>query len=198
MLDRLYEESLDDVASAQRILSRLEPMVANEIRFSTSLSDGKCPPADQWDAVASVDLFPSIVAPHAVLDEMVAGGGMSAIRDPGLREAIQAYRSDLDFAARQNEFFRSKHETLLRSGDPRMTLRFDQAKSESVTPAFDTAGLCADHGFRNAMINATRDQLVLLTMRKRNAARARAMCTALARATGNRCAPSPAPPRPSS
>ena len=64
VMDRLFEESEQDVASLREIRDALLQQSTREIEFATQLSAGNCPPESSWDAVGSVQMLPGFNLPQ--------------------------------------------------------------------------------------------------------------------------------------
>lgn len=194
MIERLFEESELDVTVLRDIQRTMRSNVDTQKRFVAGFSspDG-CPQQGLWDAASTVDMYPSVTAPHAVLDEMLAAGGLSSIGDLSIRKAIAQYAGYLEYAARQNEFFRDKHQQVIPPDDMRVTLTLDPAAGEPEVAKFDRPALCADRRFRNRMVESTRNQMAILDYRTAATDRAIAMCAKIGRALGKVCAPPDGP-----
>src|SRR5690349_20267557 len=191
LIERLFEESERDVATLREERDRTREFVKTQTEFATMLSNGQCPPEPLWTAVSTVAFYPAFQAPRTVYRELMGAGGLSSISDPVTRKEIANFNSTLEWSESQNDYFRSF--TVLREvvplQDPRIHLRFDAKAEEPEVARYDRESLCADHGFRNRMIEAVRSQVVALSWHEGVAGQAIYMCAALGENVGRDCIP---------
>ena len=187
IMERLFEESKQDVAAVRELRDRMRDTSRKEAEFAAAISRGGCPSADHWGAVNTTGMFPSFRAPRSVYQELMGAGGLSTIREPAVRDSIAQFNVALDWSQSQNEFFRSVATEVVSVDDPRLSLSFDAKGQESAS--YDRSALCRDHRFRNRMVSAARNHSVIAIMHESVTKRAIAMCGALARSLGHQCLP---------
>lgn len=191
MMERLFEESEADVAVLRSIRTQFQESGRNERSFATQLSAGNCPDEKTWSAVATINMYPPMTAPSAVYDELMGAGGLSSIEDSSVRAAVGRFRGVLDFSARQSEQFhvaRAARTGSIEIDDPRVHVRFDPPNDEEII-TYDRSALCADARFRNRMIDAVRDHLVIMSRQADVTDLAIGMCATLGRLVGRTCVP---------
>ena len=88
IMERLFEESEQDIASLRELRDVLFDESRREVEFATQLSNGKCPPEPLWRAVGTVQMLPSLQLPRSVYGELMGSGGLSSINDARVRQAI--------------------------------------------------------------------------------------------------------------
>jgi hypothetical protein len=195
LMERLFEESETDVAVLRSIRTIYQAQGRSERNFAIELSAGKCPEKSSWSAVSTINMYPPLTAPSGVYDELMGAGGLSSIQDPSVRAAIERFRGVLDFAARQSEQFhvsRSARTGGVEIDDPRVHVRFDPSADDEVF-TYDRKGLCEDSRFRNRMIDAVRDHLVIMSRQADVTDLAIGMCATLGRLVGQTCVPPDGP-----
>jgi hypothetical protein len=192
LMDRLFEESQRDVATLRDDRDRMRAFGKAEEEFATALSNGRCPPEPSWRAVYTVNFYPAFEAPRTVYHELMGAGGLSSIEDPVTRKQIANFNSSLEWSESQNEYFRALNarRDIIPLEDKRIRLRLDPAADEPEVARYDRASLCADQGFRNRIIDATRDHLVAVSWHDGVTAFAIYMCATLGENVGRRCRPS--------
>lgn len=191
LMERLFEESKQDVATTRRLRDILRELSHNEVAFVTALSKGECPPEPMWHAVQTVGMLPAFNAPRLVYHELMGAGGLSSIEQPAVRSAVAVFNSTLDWSESQNDYFRSNvvRDDPLELSDTRVSLRYDPAAGEPEATTFDRQALCADHGFRNKMIAAVRNHAVIANYHKQVTDEAIRMCSLLGQSLGQQCVP---------
>jgi len=189
LMERLFEESEQDVAIVRDLRDTMRKITKNESDFATALSKGFCPPETQWQAVQTIGMFPSFRAPRSVYEELMGAGGLSSISQPEVRKAVAIFNLTLDWSQKQNDFFRSTATDVVGVDDPRMSLTYDRAGDELLASKFDRARLCGDHQFKNRMASATRNHVVIKSLHDSVTEQAIAMCGALAQSLGRKCEP---------
>lgn len=189
IMERLFEESEQDVAVVRDLRDTMRSITTRESEFATALTHGTCPPASQWEAVETTGMYPSFKAPRSVYEELMGAGGLSTIRELRVREAVARFNLALEWSQSQNEFFRSKATDVVPIEDPRVSLTYNAGGKELLVATYDHAALCSDHRFRNQMASAARNHLVIAGLHDGVTQQAIAMCGALARSLGHRCVP---------
>ena len=189
IMERLFEESQQDVASSREMRDIMLSMSRNEIQFSSDLSNSKCPSESQWRAVTTIQMLPSFDVPRSVYQELMGAGGLSSIKDTRVREAITIFNTQLDWAQGQNEYFRQFRPEVVPPSDSRITIRLDMKADDPEVVTFDRAALCRDPAFRNRMVDATRNHLVVADYHDGVTAWAINMCGVLGASLGHRCEP---------
>jgi hypothetical protein len=189
MMDRLFEESEQDVGSLRDIRDVLVAQSKAEVDFATQLSAGKCPPKRMWTAVGTVQMLPSLDLPRSVYTELMGSGGLSSIPDPRVRKAIALFNSELAWSEGQIDYFRGLRPDPVPVSDPRVRLRYDRTADEPEIAEYDRAALCADPRFRNRMVSAARNHRVFAGYHEGVTLWAINMCGVLGESMGRRCEP---------
>lgn len=189
IMERLFEESEQDVASLREFRDKMLAMSKNEIEFSSDLSNGTCPPEQMWSAVTTIQMLPSFDLPQSVYQELMGAGGLSSISDARARDAIARFNSELAWAEGQNEYFRTIRPEGVSPADTRVHLRLDAKADDPEVADYDRADLCNDPFFRNRMIEATRNHMRVASYHDTVTAWAINMCGILGASVGRRCQP---------
>ena len=189
MMDRLFEESEQDVGSLREIRDVLLAQSKAEVDFATQLSAGKCPPKDKWSAVGTVQMLPSLDVPRSVYTELMGSGGLSSIPDPRVRKTIALFNSELAWSEGQIDYFRGHRPDPVPTTDRRVRLRYDPGADEPEVAQYDRAALCADPAFRNEMVSSARNHRVFANYHDGVTQWAITMCGALGESIGRRCEP---------
>lgn len=189
IMERLFEESEQDVAVVRDLRDTMHSITTRESAFATALTHGTCPPASQWEAVETTGMYPSFKAPRSVYEELMGAGGLSTIRELRVREAVAQFNLALDWSQSQNEFFRSKATDVIPIEDPRLSVTYNAGAKDLLVATYDRAALCSDRAFRNQMASAARNHLVIASLHESVTQQAIAMCGALARSLSHQCVP---------
>ena len=193
MMDRLFEESQQDVSSLREIRDVMIGFRKNEVEFTTRLNKGECPPIEMWRAVNTIQMLPSFDVPRSVYQELMGAGGLSSVPDPRVREAIAMFNSNLAWVEGQNDYFRSLRPEPVSLSDRRVRVRLDVEADDPEVTEYDRAALCADQSFRNRMSEATRNHMVVVDYHDIITARAIKMCGVLGASLGRKCEPADGP-----
>jgi hypothetical protein len=189
IMDRLFEESEQDVASLRELRDVLLAQSKTEVDFATQLGEGKCPPKPMWTAVGSVDMLPSLQLPRSVYGELMGSGGLSSVSDPRVRKAIAMFNSKLAWTEGQIDYFRRSRPEVVALSDSRVRLRYDARADEPEIAEYDRAALCGDAAFRNKMISAARNHHVFADYHDGVTSWAIHMCGILGASLDRRCEP---------
>ena len=189
MMDRLFEESEQDVGSLREIRDILIAQSKTEVEFAVQLSAGKCPPKEMWSAVGTVQMLPSFDLPRSVYTEIMGSGGLSSIPDPRIRKSIAIFNSELTWSEGQIDYFRGHRPDPVPVSDTRVRLRYDPNSDEPEVAEYDRAALCADPAFRNQMVSAARNHKVFASYHDGVTLWAVNMCGVLGESMGRRCEP---------
>jgi len=189
IVDRLFEESEQDVGSLRDIRDVLLSESKTEVDFATQLSAGKCPPKEMWTAVGTVQMLPSFDLPRSVYTELMGSGGLSSIPDPRVRKAIALFNSEVAWSEGQIEYFRGHRPDPVPVSDNRVRLRYDPTADEPEVADYDRAALCTDQAFRNQMVSAARNHRVFASYHDDVTLWAINMCGVLGESIGRRCEP---------
>jgi hypothetical protein len=189
IMDRLFEESEQDVGSLREIRDVLLDQSKTEVEFATQLSEGKCPPKPLWAAVGTVQMLPSLELPRSVYGELMGSGGLSSIEDARVRKSIALFNSKLSWAEGQIDYFRRFRPEVVSESDGRMRLRYDPRADEPEVEEYDEAALCSDRAFRNRMISAARNHKVFANYHDGVTYYAINMCGTLGASLGRQCEP---------
>ena len=190
LMERFFEESEQDVAATRVMRDRMRGLVNTEVSFATLLSRGQCPPEQLWSAVDTIGMYPTLQAPRSVYEELMGAGGLSSISNAGVRKSVALFNMQLDWSQAQNEFFRSNVEAPIPTADPRSTLSYDpSAAGDPEVAHYDHRALCSDKAFRNRMVSATRNHVVIASLHDDVTDDAIKMCSALGWTVGQACHP---------
>jgi len=189
IMDRLFEESEQDIASLRVIRDVLAAESKAEVEFATQLSDGKCPPDSSWTAVGTVQMLPSLEVPQSVYGELMGSGGLSSIQDGRVRRAIAMFHSELAWSEGQIEYFRGHRPEVVPDSDSRVRLRYDPTADEPEVAEYDRAALCSDRAFRNRMVSAARNHKVFAGYHHGVTLWAISMCGTLGASVHRQCEP---------
>ena len=189
LMERLFEESEFDVMVLRDMRDRLNEMVHREQAFAVELGQGRCPPANEWNAATTFNILPAVTAPSFVYQELMGAGGLSSVERKDVREALSLFHGDLDWAQQQVSYFRQYRSDPIPPGDPRTTIVFDPRKEEPEVETFDRKALCADHIFRNKVATATRAHTVFASYHGDVTEDAINMCVRLGDSLGHHCVP---------
>jgi hypothetical protein len=189
IMDRLFEESEQDVGSLRELRNALRSQSKTEVAFVTELGEGRCPPEPMWTAIGTVQMLPSFNAPRSVYEELMGSGGLSSIADPRVRKSIALFNARLAWSEGQVAYFRSNKPEVVPASDKRVHLRFDVTADEPEVAQYDRAALCEDPAFRNLMVSAARNHMVFANYHAGVTAFAINMCSILGASLGRRCEP---------
>jgi len=189
MMERLFEESEQDVATLRNIRDVLLAQSNGDAEFAAQLSAGKCPPKSMWTAVGDVQMLPSLEVPRSVYNELMGSGGLSSIPDPRVRKSIAMFNSELGWTEGQIDYFRRFRPEAVSNSDKRVHLSYDPAASEPEVAEYDEAALCGDAAFRNRMVSAARNHVVFASYHDDMTSWAIDMCGTLGASLGRRCEP---------
>ena len=190
LLERLFEESEQDVAVIRSMRDVMRGLGDQETRFATRLNAGQCPASNLWSAAGTVNILPSIAPPRSVYEEMMGSGGLTSISDKRVRDAIKSFSASLAFANGQNEYFRSVQIQPVPLDDKRLRLGFRADSEDLETADYDRDSLCADSAFRNRLFEATATHLKMVGYHETLTDRAIAMCGLIGTALKRSCDPS--------
>lgn len=157
LAERLHAEAEDNVDYLLARRDAAQDRLLSWQRLTLAMTrDGTCPPAPEWPNLYPISRFPAVTPPSAVSDEIIAAGGLGALRDNELRSALASYRARLDYI--EDEIRAFSVDPPVAAGDRRVTVDYQPSADEPVVPRYDGAALCGDRGFRDRLIAATRDQ----------------------------------------
>jgi hypothetical protein len=189
VMERLFEESEQDVATTRNLRDVLRRLVHAEGEFANALGKGECPPEARWEAVETVSMLPAFNAPRSVYQELMGAGGLSSIEDPQVRTSIARFNMALDWSQKQTDYFRGAHHQPVSDDDRRYHLRYDPDADEPQVSTFDRAALCKDPAFTNRMVAATRSHAVIAGYHGDVTEEAIRMCAILGDSLGRQCEP---------
>jgi hypothetical protein len=189
LLERLFEESEQDVAVTRSIRDIMRKLAATETQFASVLNDGKCPPSDLWSAAGTVNILPSIAPPRSVYEEMMGSGGLTSIPDRRVRDAIKSFSANLAFANGQNDYFRRVQVQPVPLDDRRLRLGFNAAGKNMEPAQYERESLCSDPAFRNRLFEATATHLKAVNFHESVTNSAIRMCALLGASLGRSCEP---------
>lgn len=191
-LERLHDEAVKDVRYFDNeVAESRERVDAQEVALA-ALSRGDWTRADaaaMSDGLASLNQYPTQSPPRSTYDDLVSSGAFGGLSDIGVRTAVAAYYSQLQYAQGQLEYARSLtlqfREALLESGGMRAT--YSPATQRRISVEYDFPELAGDRRFMNNALMGMSNQRLMQANRLDTLARARAMCAALSEAVGKPC-----------
>ena len=189
LMERLFEETEDDVASIRFMRNVLKPMVEKEQAFATRLGKGECPPNADFQAVTTLGMLPALTPPDSVYQELMGAGGLSSIDRQDVRSRLADFHEAVEWSQKQIDYFRAVKVDPVPESDPRVQVRFDLTKDEPEVHRFDGAALCRDRTFRNRVATATRQHTVFLNYIQDPLEAAISACIRLGDSLGHRCEP---------
>jgi len=190
LLERLFEESEATVSVLRADREDMNKIVNREISFATLLVHRNiCPPRPMWDAVDTMPMYPPIVVPSTVYQEVMGSGGLANIPDHRVRQSVSYFRAQFDWIQAQNTNFRGSRILPVPPQDPRVTLDFDQSADEPEVSRYDSAPLCADHSFRNVIADEVRNHMAVVNLRRQLAEGAIEMCATIGASLNHECNP---------
>lgn len=188
-MERLFEESENDVAVIRDMRDTLRPMVQREQAFAVQLANGRCPPDNDFQAITTLSMMPALTPPNSVYQELMGAGGLSSIERKDVREHVARFHYDVDWVQKQIDYFRSGAVDPLPVSDPRVRTHFDPAADEPEISVYDGKTLCGDQGFKNKVAVATRSHTVFLSYFEDPLDDAISMCVRMADSLGHQCLP---------
>lgn len=187
LMERVLEESAFDVFTLADLADSLGEMTRKETAFEVAVEAGHCPAPSEWVSVGTHGLYPAVIAPTSVYQELMSAGGLSAVENRFVRIALAEFHATLDWTHRQVKYFRAARIDVVDDSDPRISIRYDPDKVESIE-TYDTHALCADRKFRNRLAAATRTHVVFASYYQQLKERALRMCAAIGEDLGKPCA----------
>jgi len=185
-LERLFEEAQNTVTVLRGDRDDMNKIVNAETAFATALVHrNECPPESMWRAVDTLPMYPSISVPSSVYQEIMGAGGLSEIDDENVRRSVSFFHYVLDWTQAQNDHFRDKLNYPISIADKGVTNDFDLTKDEPQISHYDRVALCADHKFRNGIVDSARNHLVMANSRQDLVRAAIFMCARVGAAVGS-------------
>jgi hypothetical protein len=193
-LVRLEQESEADVSMFRRFVARFDQINADQEAAIGALSTGdktKFNAHELASAIGSLQIYPGIAPPRAVYDELSNSGQFSDIGSPSVRSAVADYYSELSFIQSQLDYFRQGTSAEIAHSEVGQSSTFNPNASTIqehfiYTANFDT--IAGNRAYMTQLVNDLRNQLMFQHYRRRVAAKAEAMCKALAEALHKACA----------
>ncbi|NNC47676.1 MAG: hypothetical protein HKO13_04500 [Sphingomonas sp.] len=185
-LERLAGEAGATVEYLRSELDARSDLLLGWQRLAIALGNDRCPAPDQWPGLHLIDRFPAVTPPSAVSDELIASGGLAALDDPHVREALASYRARLDFFRAEGRA-RATTKKLIDPGDPRFALDYEPSAQEPVIARYNRGALCRDGAFRDRLVLAVRDQQQMANELSYLLGDSVRLCAHIARARGERC-----------
>lgn len=162
LMERLFEESLNDVSLLRDMRDTLKPILTREQRFAVRLAKSECPSNDEFQAITTLSMYPAITPPTSVYQELMGAGGLSSIERKDVRQKLAQFHGDLDWSQKQIEYFRTARIEPLSDSDPRERTHFDPTADEPEVSTFDGPALCQDEVFKSRVARATRAHTVYM------------------------------------
>jgi hypothetical protein len=194
-LERLLQEAEADVHYFRRLIAVTGKRIEKQERALAALSTGdkqRMTPSELASAVGSLGIYPGIAPPRAVYEELTGSGQMGDIGSLEVRSAIASYYSQLGFTQSQLDYFR-QYITMQQAWQSSRgwTSRYDPKAPEirdrfAETLDFDV--VAHDREQMMFIIDQFRNQMKFQGYHEGVAAKAEAMCKALAEALRKTCA----------
>jgi hypothetical protein len=189
LMERLFEESLDDVSALRGLRDALKPIVSREQAFAVTLAKSECPSNDAYQAITTLSMYPAITVPTSVYQELMGAGGLSPIERKDVREKLGQFHGDLDWSEKQVDYFRTVRIDPLSNSDPRQRTHFDPTADEPEVSTFDGPRLCHDEVFKSRVAKATRAHMVYMGYVQGPLQDAINVCLRLGDSLGHQCTP---------
>ena len=189
LMERLFEESLNDVSALRDMRDTLRPMLSREQAFAVKLAKSECPSGDAFQAITTLSMYPAITPPTSVYQELMGAGGLSSIERKDVREKLARFHADLDWSQKQIDYFRTARIDPLSDSDPRERTHFDPTAEEPEVSTFDGRALCRDEVFKSRVAKATRAHTVFMNYIQGPLEDAISVCVRLGDSLGHRCMP---------
>ncbi|HEY6048249.1 MAG TPA: hypothetical protein VIV07_04290 [Sphingomicrobium sp.] len=194
LLERLFDESESTVTVVRRDRESMNKLVDREKFFATMLThQNSCPAEPMWRAVDTVLMYPSISVPSSVYQEIMGSGGLSSIEDPTVRESVSRFHSKLEWLNDENSYLRQSVRYTVPMADPRVTYDFVPGARDPEVSHYDRRALCNDHSFRNGMVDAVRNHVLVAMLDADLAQYAIKMCARIGSALHRQCEPPDGP-----
>lgn len=191
LMERLFEETENDVASIRYMRNVMKPLVDGEERFATRIGNGECPSDGEFEAITSLGMMPALTPPSSVYQELTGAGGLSSIERDDVRKSLARFHEELEWSQKQIDYFRTFAVSMdpVPNSDPRVQVRFDPSADDPLDTTFDGRALCGDRAFKNKLAAATRQHRVFLNYLQNPLERAIGVCVTLGDSLGRKCAP---------
>ena len=191
LMERLLEETENDVASIRFMRNVLKPMVEREEQFATRIGKGECPSDADFASIDSLGVMPALTPPDSVYQELTGAGGLSSIERDDVRKSLARFHEDLAWGQNQIAYFRSFVISTdpVPISDPRAQVRFDASSEDPLRVTYDGRALCRDPAFRNRLASATRQHRVYFRYVQDPLEDAIGVCVRLADSLGRSCKP---------
>jgi hypothetical protein len=137
----------------------------------------------------TLSMYPTVSVPSTVYEEIMGAGGLSRLSDRDVRAAVGEFRAEFDWVQGQNDYFRDLRQDPVKAEDPRVTYSFISTKGDPQVAAYDRGELCNDRGFRNRVIDATRNHWVIVDAQDSLTDWAIKMCVTVGNALHRKCDP---------
>ena len=185
-LERLADESGATVEYLRGQLDTRSDLLLGWQRLAIALGEDRCPAADEWPGLHLIDRFPAVTPPSAVSDELIASGGLGALDNSAVREALASYRARLDFF-RAEVRARAGTMKLIDLADTRFALDYAPSADEPVVARYNRGALCRDRAFKDRLVLAVRDQQQMADELSYLLGDSVRLCAHIARARGEQC-----------
>lgn len=189
LMERLFEETENDVSFIRATRDLLRDSLAEEKAFAATLSGRVCPSEKQFQALNTVSRYPALSAPTSVYQELMGAGGLSSIDRLDVRDALTLFHTNLAWTKGQVDFFRAGRVVPVDDDDPRRQSQFNPAKEEPAIVTFNRQALCDDPTFHNKVVSATRNHVVFVSYFEEILKDAIGMCVKLGDSLGKPCKP---------
>lgn len=189
LMQRLFEESENDVMALRSMRDGLKPTIEREQAFAAALGKGQCPAEKDFEPVETMMMMPALTAPTAVYQELMGAGGLSSIEREDIRDSIALFHYELEWGQKQVDYFRAARSEPVPDSDLRVRKSFVAGSPQPEVVVFDRQALCRDQGFKNRIASATRNHTVFLGYFEGPLEDAISMCVRLGDSLGAQCEP---------
>lgn len=189
LMDRLFEETENDVSFLRGTRDMLREALAEEKALAVALNGTACPSDKHFQALNTVSRYPALSAPTSVYQELMGAGGLSSIDRLDVRDALTLFHTNLAWTKGQVDFFRAARVVPVDDDDPRRRSQFDPTKDEPGIVTFNRQALCGDPTFHNKVVSATRNHIVFVSYFEELLKDAINMCVKLGDSLGRTCQP---------
>lgn len=186
LMDRLLDEARDDLRYMGASAEQRQPGIDQAGAIVLGLNAGTCPGSEKMETLWQMGFYPAIRAPETVYNEMVNSTGLSSIDDDAVRNAIVAYRREIEFIVGQNESFGGNF-GLLEQKFPGLSFRYDPESRDLGDLQVDPAVVCSNPDFVSFVNGSVRNQRRMQQYRYHVVQVAAHMCFELARERGEQC-----------
>ena len=189
LMDRLFEETENDVTFIRAGRDTLRKNLADEKAFAVALGGDTCPSDKHFQALSTVHRYPALSTPTSVYQELMGAGGLSSIDRLDVRDGLTNFHTNLAWTQGQLDLFRAGRVVPVDDDDPRGRSRFSPNSDEPAIVTFNRQALCDDPAFHNKVVSATRNHMVFVSYLEELLKDAINMCVKLGDSLDRTCQP---------